>query len=153
MGGEPAALADFAVEGRVARNRLHGRRLLWIKVVEADSEFAVVFDARTYPHDVALVSKTLSLGDRGCFRGVLRSCGKIVDARSFTVFERTPEDDAWLRRRVGLARGLHAAAEPQANEGAEPCKYWLSNGRCSKGRPCECAHPRGDALARARAGP
>mmetsp|Transcript_96047 Transcript_96047/g.299104 ORF Transcript_96047/g.299104 Transcript_96047/m.299104 type:complete len:413 (+) Transcript_96047:107-1345(+) len=156
MSGEPLMLADFVVEGRVARNRLHGKGLLWIKVsIEvqdaADAEIAVVFDARTYPHDVPGVSKSLSLGDRGCFRGVLRSCGKIVDACSFTMFERTAEDDAWLERRASVSRQELAVCEPQANNGAELCKYWLSNGRCLKGRPCECAHPKGDSLTRARA--
>lgn len=159
MSVDPLKAADFVFEGRVARNRLHGKGLLWITVsqhscnseadVKAEVDIAVVFDARTYSQDVRLVSKALSLGDKGCFSGVLRSCGKTVDACSFTAYERTPEDDEWLQRRWSqISESL--TNEPLANEGEKFCKYWLSNERCFQGRPCGCAHPRGDDLTRAR---
>jgi len=121
------------------------------EAIEADSYISIVFDARTYLCDMRLLSKSLSLGTRGRFKGALRSCGKIVEASSFTVFERTSEDDEWTQRRARPSTKEHVAPEPLANDGAEFCKYWLSNGHCLRGRPCRCAHPSGDALTRARA--
>lgn len=132
------------------------------------SDWEVVFSFEIYGSDVRSLRKDISPGDVAEFEGSLRACGKIIDAvvyrithrwqdigkgLSFNALKAAPNSTTHSERRhrnpaEKVAPSL-APEEVDEGTGIQLCKFWMSNGNCSRSG-CGCAHPTGDSWKEAR---
>lgn len=157
-------VADAILQAQVSHKRTYGNRLVFLdldnsKLLEHKECNEVVFSFEVYGETVRAVRKDICAGDIVRFEGCFRPCGSILDVLSYKMIQRWSDAGNGLhfnafsgqrphkpKRRVGAPADAPQPAAGQTVGGKRAfCKYWISNGSCSR-EGCGCDHPEGEAL-------